>query len=265
MNRSLGKCSYSTFTVLVLLSLGCWKGNEVITRPPATLRPTPLPEPEREEPAEEAPSLKQEELEKTRRQIEVLEASLEAQASELVALEERYKALEIELAGTMEEVLRAKASTRGFQNRAFATLRIAEVRVQIETFSRSKNDPEVDDRLRRADELLTRADRALEEENYSGAAFLAERAGELVHQANLIQEYRLNVSSLLEKAVPIVPERRLEARVNCNLREGPSLDARRVGGLLQGQQVDAVARLGDWYQVKTDTGRLVWLHQSVVH
>jgi hypothetical protein len=204
------------------------------------------------------------ELEETRNQLEALKADLEAQAAELIALEERYKALEIELAGTVEEVLRAKASTRGFQNRAFATLRIAEVRVQMETFSQTADDADVTERLRRANEFLARADEALEERNFSGAAFLAERAGELVHQANLIKEYRLNVSNQKENAVPIVPPRRLEARVKCNLRAGPSLNADRVGGLIEGQQVDAVARSGDWYQVETESGRTVWLHKSVV-
>lgn len=252
-------------TVFILLFSSCSRRAKLITLPSPT-PPTPCKEAPEDDVAfdKEATQLRLEELEAARTELDALKANLDEQAAELVALEELYKALEIELAGTVEEVLRAKASMRGFQSRAFATLRIAEVRVQIETFSQPRDDADVTDRLRRANELIARADQALEEENFGGAAFLAERAGELVHQADLIAEYLLNVSNLLEKAVPIVPPRRLEARVNCNLREGPSLDARRVGGLLEGQQVEAVARLGDWYQAEMESGRMVWLHRSVV-
>lgn len=256
--------SFMMFTVFLSTLSGCLRSTKVITLPGPVLTPPCRSERGQEEPDADAASLESEELSKKSKELSELKAIHDEQAAELVALEERCKALEIELAGTVEEVLRAKASTRGFESRAFAALRIAEVRVQVETLSQTSSDAEVSDRLRRAGELLTRADQSLAEENFSGAAFLAERAGELVHQAGLISEYRMSVPNEMDKAVPIVPPRPLEARVNCNLRDGPSLDARRVGGLVEGQQVYGVARLGDWYQVEMESGGICWLHRSVV-
>lgn len=264
MTLNTMKLSLTIFTLCLLILSGCSRRAKVITLPqPAP--PTPCrSESEQQESAVPASPRQDEELAETRKALVELKARHDELTAAIVALEERNEALEIELASTVEEVLRAKASTRGFHTRAFATLRIAEVRVQIESLSQTESDTDFTDRLRRAGELLTRADQALVEENFSGAVFLAERAGELTHQAGLIREYRVNVSNLLEKAVPIVPPRILEARVNCNLREGPSMEARIVGGLLEGQQVEAMARLGDWYQVETESGRMVWLHQRVV-
>jgi hypothetical protein len=255
---------FTMFAVFLSTVTGCVRSAKVITLPGPVLTPSCRPERGQGEPEAEVASRENEELVEKSRELDELKAKHDEQAAKLVTLEERYKALEIELAGTVEEVLRAKASTRGFESRAFAALRIAEVRVQVETLSQTSDDAEVTDRLRRVGELLTRADQSLAEENFSGAAFLAERAGELVHQAGLISEYRMNVSNEMDKALPIVPSRPLEARVNCNLREGPSLDARRVGGLVEGEMVYAVARLGDWYQIETKSGGICWLHRSVV-
>ena len=105
---------------------------------------------------------------KLRRQLEDEEA---ARAS----LEERYVALEIELASSVEEVLRSKASLRSVHNRALAISRIAEVRVQLQSAPRA-NDPEVAARLKRANEFLSRADKALVEGNFGGSSYLSERA-----------------------------------------------------------------------------------------
>jgi uncharacterized protein YgiM (DUF1202 family) len=172
-------------------------------------------------------------------------------------------ALQREHAATLEEVLRSKASLRGVQSRAFATSRIAEVRVQLQSVSESQ-DPEIMDRLGRAHELLDRADEALSESNYGGAAYLAERAGELTRQAKLVGEFRTTEPELSGKLIPIVPPRLLEATVNANLRSGPGTDTPRVGLLAKGGRLTAVARLGSWFQVETASGEKAWIHRSVV-
>ncbi len=193
---------------------------------------------------------------KLRRQLEDEEA---ARAS----LEERYVALEIELASSVEEVLRSKASLRSVHNRALAISRIAEVRVQLQSAPRA-NDPEVAARLKRANEFLSRADKALVEGNFGGSSYLSERAGELVRQARMVADIRTSSLSASDDIIPIVPARNLEAVVNANLREAPGKDKSPVGQVAKGTQILAVARWGDWFQVETGDGLRAWIHTSVV-
>ncbi len=260
MNRASVALTFIVLAGFVLA--GCSTKKKAVT-PLPHLQPC-IPVHQEMEPSALRPPPRQMALEKADKAIAELKEILRDKEDELAMLEEHYKALEIELAGTVEEVLLSKASMRGVQSRALATLRIAEVRVLIETITPSNEHTDVSNRLRRANEFLLRADQALEDENYGGSAFLAQRAGELARQAKLLSEFHLNLPNLAEQTIPIVPPRRLEARVNCNLREGPSIDAPRVGGLLVGQKVAAVARVGNWYQVETKSGQKAWLHRSVV-
>lgn len=205
-----------------------------------------------------------------RERIAMLEArngklleDLFARRSELVSLQERYAALEAELAFAMEEVLRGSPSVRGIESRAFATSRIAEVRVQLESVPQ-RSDAEVEARIERASDLLSRADQALEQGNYGGAAFLAERGGELVRQARVVGEIRGASGRHGSQVIPIVPSRTVTAANAANLRAGPGVDHDRVGGLSEGETVSAVARLGDWIQIQTDSGERAWIHGSLV-
>ena len=244
-----------------VLQWGC-AGKRVETPPPPPPPAKDVPIVAQPEPSEAESIDYQPALEEARERIETLQRRLAALEAELASLEERHMALEREHAATLEEVLRSKASLRGVQSRAFATSRIAEARVQLQSVSMSQ-DPEITDRLRRANELLDRADEALSESNYGGAAYLAERAGELTRQAKLVGEFRSSETGQSRELIPIVPPRRLEATVTANLRQGPGTDTPRIGLLTKGQKVTAVARLGSWFQVVTSSGEKAWLHRSV--
>jgi len=259
------------WTALVLLTAGSLLvagcGNKRAETPPenpGTARPAAeaSPEPDSVKPAEPVEE-GSDELAQLRRENRALHAQLESQEAARASLEERYAALEIELASAVEEVLRSKASLRGVHNRALAISRIAEVRVQVESVPEAA-DPEVAARLERANEFLKRADTALGDGNFGGASYLAERAGELVRQARMVAEVRSASWNASEEVIPIVPPRNLTTRVNANLREGPGTDQSRVGQVAQGAELVAVARWGEWYQVETDSGERAWIHVSLV-
>ena len=192
-----------------------------------------------------------------------LRGRLEDEEAARASLEERYAALEIELASAVEEVLRSKASLRSVHNRALAISRIAEVRVQLQSAPQA-NDPEVAARLKRANDFLSRADQALAERNFGGSSYLSERAGELVRQARMVADIRTSSLSTSDEIIPIVPARNVEAVVNANLREAPGKDKSLVGQVAKGKQILAVARWGDWFQVETGDGLRAWIHTSVV-
>jgi len=238
------------------------KKHAVAATPPESATP-PIP-PENAPPArsgderELAPTLEHE-----RKKNQALREELKEKEAALASLEERFKALEIELQQTVEEVLRSKANLRSLQSRALATSLIAEVRVQAQGVTR-KDDPAVQERLQRANHFLTRSDQALEEGNLGGAAYLAERASELVRQANTVSKFRAGAPNQPPDVIPIVPPRSLEAVVKANLRGEPATHAGRLGTLEKGQRVMALARWGSWFQVETDGGLKAWIHQSVV-
>ena len=202
-------------------------------------------------------------LAEARKENQTMRQRLSSEEAARASLEERYAALEIELASAVEEVLRSKASLRSVHNRALAISRIAEVRVQSQSVP-DATDPEVATRLRRANEFLRRADTALADGNFGGASYLAERAGELVRQAMMVAEVRSSALNSSLELIPIVPPRNLETRVNANLREAPGTDKPPVGQVAEGVELLAVARRGEWFQVETDTGDRAWIHGSVV-
>ncbi len=180
MTKDIQKSHCILILFLPLLLSGC--GGKKVNAPPPETSST-----EAADPTSMDSHSTDEVLEKANKEIGALKEQLEEKQAELASLEERYLALELEHASTLEEVLRSKSSLRGVQSRALATSRIAEVRVQLQSVSQSR-DPEVRDRLRRASVLLDRADETLADDNYSGAVYLAERAGELTRQARLVSE-----------------------------------------------------------------------------
>jgi hypothetical protein len=250
-----------------LLSGACG-GDKRVEAPPE--KPSVKPAAEREEAADVESTADSRvnddlarQLAETRKENQELRHRLESETAARASLEERYAALEIELASSVEEVLRSKASLRSVHNRALAISRIAEVRVQMQAVPEA-GDPEVAVRLARANEFLSRADTALADGNFSGASYLAELAGDLTRQARMVAEVRSSALDASEELIPIVPPRSLETLVTANLREAPGTDKPRVGSVGAGVQLLAVARWGEWFQVETDTGDRAWIHGSVV-
>jgi hypothetical protein len=190
-----------------------------------------------------------------------LRNALAERTSELTALEEAKASLELELHSALEELIRSQVNALNVQSRAFAVSRIAEVRVELASF-RASRDPALADRLDRAEVFLDRADRALQEDNVGGAAYLAERASELVRQVKTVAELRADEPKEL---IPIVPPRDIEVSAVANLRKAPSANSERVGSVEPGTRLRAVARQGEWYQVETDGGAAAWVHRRLVH
>ncbi|MCZ6506441.1 MAG: SH3 domain-containing protein [Acidobacteria bacterium] len=193
----------------------------------------------------------------------VLARSLDESRAAFAVAEERAMALEIELASAIEEVLRSKASVRSVQSRALATSRIAEVRVALQS-ARRIEDAEVTVRLERAGGLLARADEALDEENYSGAAYLAEKASDLVRQARTVTEVQSSIPGHADLIVPLVPPRAVAPTQRTNLREGPDLTFDRLKVLGVGEPLVAVARSGQWLQIECCNGLRGWVHSRLV-
>jgi phage-related tail protein len=203
------------------------------------------------------------ELESARVEIARAHEQVKIARQETAAAEERVEALRREMDRAIDEVLASKASLRGVNNRALAISRIAEVKVQMQSTG-GRGEPEVAARLRGAEALLARADKALKEGNYGGAAYLADLAGEMIRQARTVAETVARHTGETAGLIPIVPARTVQVAVTANLRSGPDAARPRVGLAKPGTRLQAVGRLGDWFEVETEGGRTAWIHRTTV-
>ncbi len=189
-----------------------------------------------------------------------LRETLSERSAEVTALEEAKATLELELKSALEELVRSQTSVRNLQSRAFAVSRIAEVRVELQSLKK-RPDPALHDRLHRASVFLDHADRALAEDNLGGAAYLAERASELLRQVRTIAEIR---ESSPTELIPLVPARTLLVLAAANLRKAPSSDSEKLGAVEPGTELKAIARRGEWFQVEVEGKAPAWVHRRLV-
>lgn len=249
--------------VAVALGAGC------ASKASAPQPPAPPPVDSSKQSANDAAYELARELERSRAELAVARAEnarmheqLRIAQQETAAAEERFEALRREMDRALEDVLASKASLRGVNNRALAISRIAEVRVQMQSAG-GRGGPQAA-RLRGADALLARADQALTEGNYGGAAYLADRAADMIRQARTVAEVVARQTRETANLIPIVPARTLEVAVTANLRSGPDIARPQVGRAQPGTRLQAVGRLGEWFEVETKGGRTAWIHRSTV-
>jgi Bacterial SH3 domain len=189
------------------------------------------------------------------RRVLELQAGLEAASA-------RRAALESELGAAIDEVLRSKASLSGSSSRAVAASGIAEARAAAQAAATSGSAIQPD--LERVGELLQRADAELAAANYPGAAYLAERASELLRQARLAGGGPVALPPEPDMVAPLVPAEPMTATQAANLRIGPGLDYARLVVLEVGESLRAVARAGEWIQVERSDGVRGWVHERLV-
>lgn len=177
---------------------------------------------------------------------------------ELAAAHRRSETLEVELADTLEEVLRTKASMRGVHSRALATSRIAEVRVAMEESSESSGAFE------RAGQFLKRADSELVAGNFGGAVYLADKASGVLRQARITgvtSRAQLPEERPVEALMPVLA---MTISSRANLRDGPGLEFERRAALAAGEPVTALATSAEWRHIERVGGERGWVHSRLL-
>ncbi len=249
---------------IALVIAGCGGKSTPASAPPPAPKASPsAPVPTSSARAPAKPETKEERassLAAVQEEVTRLRATLSERGAEVTALEEAKATLELELKSALDELVRSQSSARNVQSRAFAVSRIAEVRVELQLLRR-RPDPALADRLYRAEGFLDHADRALEADNVGGAAYLAERANELVRQVRTIAEIR---SGSPTELIPLVPPRTIEVVAAANLRKAPSSEAEKLRAVEAGTKLRAIARRGDWFQVEVEGNDPVWVHRRLV-
>jgi hypothetical protein len=262
IRRILGRLAGAAAIALVVASCGAKTAQVSAPAPPPPSPPETAPESSSAPPAVESPpeTADSAALNAAREEAARLREALAERSAEVTALEETKATLELELKSALEELVRSQTSVRNVQSRAFAVSRIAEVRVELQLLRR-RNDPAVTDRLDRAAGFIEHADRALDSDNVGGAAYLAERASELLRQVRTIAEIRTDAPTEL---IPIVPPRMLQVVATANLRKAPTSDSEKLGAVEPGTELRAIARRGDWFQVELEAKEPAWVHRRLV-
>ncbi len=166
-------------------------------------------------------------------------------------LEREVERLRADLSAAEDALVAAESGLRGNRTRADAISALAEAHIDVDRAR--ERWPWLETQLAEADEKLLEAERQIEAGNFGAAVFFTWRAQRIAERSN--EEARLAGST------PGVLKIR-SARVN--LREGPSTKASVVTVLTNGMPVFPERTVEEWMLVRTASGRVGWVHASLV-
>lgn len=166
-------------------------------------------------------------------------------------LEREVSRLRADLRQAEEAMVAIESGLRGTHTRADAVSAIAEGRIAVERASRSV--PWRPERLQEARGKLEEAERQLQAEHPGSAVFFASRA-------RRIGETLSDEASVVERSSAA----RFVRSARVNLRAGPSTSHPVLEILREETPVFAEHRDGHWTLVRTLSGRLGWVHSSLL-
>lgn len=166
-------------------------------------------------------------------------------------LEREVARLRADLAQAEEAMVTIESGLRGQHTRADAVSTVADARIAVDRAARST--PWRREEIEEARAKLTEAERQLRAGHSGSALFFASRAARIAETLN-------------EEAYEVARARdmRLIETSRANLRSGPSTDDRILAVLDAATPVFPQRRQGEWLLVRTPSGPIGWLHDSVL-
>ena len=222
----------------------------------------------RKQPSSEPEQLRQE---LARRDAAILQLKEEAgrQSTHIAENEALIKQLEQWLLSqqrmlddAIQEVVRVKAKQRSLESRAEAASEMAEAEIALKSLrdrAAGTSRPE----LSNAEQLLVRATREFERQNFGGALYLVGQAKSQIKMGSL----RLGEQGKAEERegeMPFVVPLPLQLGTRGNLREGPGPEFKVLATLEQGTRITAYFTRGLWLRVESEGGRSGWIHRSLI-
>jgi len=180
-----------------------------------------------------------------------LEIYRRAEAERLEYFEREVERLRADLAQAEESLVAMESGLRGFQSRADAVSLIAEVRIALERVSPSV--PWRSEQVEEARAKLAEASRQLQAGHVGSAVFFASRA------RRITDNLRLEVEQVATWA-----DKRLVVGKPAEMRAGPSPDSLVVDSLAAHTPVFPERKDRDWTLVRTPSGRIGWVHASLL-
>jgi len=166
-------------------------------------------------------------------------------------LEREIERLRSDLGAAEEALVAAESGLRGDRSRADAVSALAGAHIQVD---RARADaPWRAAEIAEADAKLVEAESQIAAGNFGAAIFFAWRAERIAERS--LEEAKLAASA------PGV--RRVRGR-RVNLRKGPSTDDAVIAVLTRGMPVFAELTDGEWVLVRTTSGNVGWVHDSLI-
>lgn len=182
---------------------------------------------------------------------------------QLLEKEAQVKELEKKLEEATLEVVRAKAKLRSLESKAEAASALAEGEIALKALKMNVVGSDHDPEILQAEELLKASNQELENENYSGALYLATRAKVIINEGQQRSKDRPKTPMLAGEVAFAIP---LLLRVTSpsNIRESPGLNSKILFSLQRGSALVAYSYKGLWLRVKAENGLSGWIHYSLV-
>jgi len=224
----------------------------------------------RKQPSSEPEQLKQE---LARRDAAILQLKEEAgrQSTHIAENEALIKQLEQWLLSqqrmlddAIQEVVRVKAKQRSLESRAEAASEMAEAEIALKSLrdrAAGTSRPE----LANAEQLLARATREFESQNFGGALYLVGQAKSQIKMGELRIEQRQQDGAGGGEQIPFAVPLPLTLGARGNLREGPGQEFKVLATLDPGTRVTGYFTRGSWLQVESADGQSGWIHRSLVN
>ncbi len=245
-------------SVLLLFTLaGCVRQQ---TKPEA-LKPPPTPPAHDEHLAAIA---------QQKKQITALQQQLSERDAQIVKLQLRLlekqaeiNQLSVSQEDAIQEVVRAKAKLRSRSNKAESVANMAEVAMMVKTVKRKTLTEQQAGKVKRAEQLMEMSNRALEEGNFDGAAYLAEEALNLVRPIMMQREGEQNGGTDQEQ-VAFASPLTLHVNSRSNVRDKPDINSRVLFLVDQGDRVKGYAYKGEWIRILDKDGNSGWIYHQLV-
>jgi hypothetical protein len=192
-----------------------------------------------------------------------LEERMARQQLAIFEKDAEIRALNQKLERAILEVVRAMAKLRGLSGRAEAASSLAETEIALKSVPADAALRPKDADLAQAQQLFALAAEEFKKQNYDGTVYLTS-------QVKLLVKTRLEHSAKTAEAprsdseVGLGMWLSLRASSRGNVREGPGPSHRVLFVVDKGTPLTAMSYNGVWVRVKTDDGRLGWLHYTLL-
>ena len=171
--------------------------------------------------------------------------------------------LKTQLEQAILEVVRAKAKLRSLESKAEAASNLAEAELAMKTLKGRSAGHEPDADSERAEVLLKLGADEFKKENYGGALYVTSQAKTLIRESQERSLSREHVSPVQGESAFTLPVP-LRLVGNGKFREHPALSAKTLTTLEDGTPIVGYSYKGQWVHVRTEDGRIGWVHASVV-
>jgi len=179
-------------------------------------------------------------------------------------LEQSMLAQQRMLDDAIQEVVRIQAKQRNLESRAEAASEMAEAEIALKSL-RDRSGESGPPELANAGQLLTRATREFDAQNFGGALYLAGQAKSHVKMGELRIEERRQAGPGGGDEIPFAVPLPLTLGARGNLREGPGQEFKVIATLDPGTRVTGYFTRGSWLRVESADGQSGWIHRSLVN